>query len=88
MKRTEDEFVTYRQYWEFIEKYLPGYSHRDDVLRSDILLRFLTDEEVRDEDLKWIAAEFNSDKSLVKRELVRLEAKFAEESIKNFYDGI
>lgn len=33
-------------YWSFIETYLPDYSRRDDVLMSDILARFLDNEEI------------------------------------------
>ena len=41
-------------YWPFIEKNLPNYYRRDDVLYSDILMRYLSDEEVCETDLKWI----------------------------------
>lgn len=41
-------------YWRFIEKHLPKYSSNDDVLRSDILSRFIFDEEVCDEDYDWL----------------------------------
>lgn len=73
-------------FWRFIEKYLPNYSSRDDVLRDDILFRFITNDEVCEEDLAWIANDFNSDKKLVKEELVRLETKFAEEALGAYYN--
>ncbi len=36
-------------YWSFIETYLPDYSKWDDVLMSDILARFLDNEEIAEE---------------------------------------
>ena len=45
--------------WRFIEDYLPNYSSRDDILRNDILFRYLDDDDVCDEDMQWIQAEFN-----------------------------
>ena len=41
-------------YWRFIEKYLPKYSSNNDVLRSDILSRFIFDKEVQEEDYDWL----------------------------------
>ena len=71
--------------WNFIEEYLPNYSSRDDVLCDDILFRFISNDEVCKEDLVWIANDFNSDKNLVKKELVRLETKFIEEALAAYY---
>jgi len=31
-------------YWEFVEEWLPNYTHRDDVLGNDILTRYIDDE--------------------------------------------
>ena len=72
--------------WRFIEDYLPNYYSRDDVLRDDILLRFVEDEDVYEKDLTWIAHEFNSDKKLIKEELIRLETMFAEEALTAYYE--
>lgn len=55
---------------------------------SDILLRFLTGDEVEENDLQWIEDCFHSDRSLVKEELVRLETKFTEEALANFFEGV
>lgn len=41
-------------YWRFIEKHLSKYSSNNDVLRSDILSRFIFDEEVQEEDYDWL----------------------------------
>ena len=41
-------------YWRFIEKNLPKYSSDSNVLRSDVLSRFIFDEEVCEEDFEWL----------------------------------
>ncbi len=73
-------------FWNFIEKYLPNYYTRDDVLYDDILFRFIDDDNVSEEDLAWIAEEFNSDKKLIKDEIVRIETRFAEEALAAYYE--
>lgn len=74
--------------WRFFEKYLPNYYSRDDVLLDDILFKYIDGDEVCEEDMKWIEVEFNSDKTLVKEELVRLETKFATEALRSYYDSL
>lgn len=42
-------------YWDIIiSNYLPDYYHRDEVLQSDILSRYIDNEEVCEEDLEWL----------------------------------
>lgn len=42
-------------YWDIIiSNYLPGYTYRDEVLESDILGRYVENEEVCVEDLEWL----------------------------------
>lgn len=86
MNNTKQISNSYISTWRFIEDYLPNYSSRDDILRNDILFRYLDDDDVCDEDMQWIKAEFNGDKHLVKEELVRLEKGFFEESLKAYYE--
>ena len=76
---------SYYDSWHFIEDYLPNYSSRDDVLRDDILLRYYEDDDVCEEDIKWIQEEYQSDKHLLKEELVRLESRFMLESLQAYY---
>ena len=67
--------------------YLPNYSSRNDVLRDDILFRFIDGDEVCEEDLHWIDKEFNGDRNQVIEELIRLEKGFFEESLIAYYEA-
>lgn len=73
-------------FWRFIEEYMPNYYLRDDVLRDDILLRFVENEDIYEKDLDWIADEFDSNKKLIVEEIIRLETKFAEEALRAYYE--
>ena len=72
---------------QFIEEYLPDYYHRDDVLRSDILCRYLDNEDVDESDLQWIYQEFGSDKTKVQDALERLDMKLAHEALQNWLES-
>jgi hypothetical protein len=61
-------------YWDIIEKYLPDYSSSDEVLKSDILTRYIDDEEVSLEDLKWINEDIKT-KSKAKAMLFKIDKK-------------
>lgn len=76
---------SYYDSWRFIENYLPNYYHRDDVLRDDILLRYVDGDDVCEGDLSWIEEEFKDDKYLVKEELIRIESRLMEESLQAYY---
>lgn len=41
-------------YWNLVCEHLPNYYRRDDVLKSDILIRYVSGEEVSQEDLDWL----------------------------------
>ena len=71
----------------FIEKFLPDYYHDDDVLRSDILCRYLDNEDVDESDLQWIYREFGSDKAKVQDALERLDMELAYEALLNWLEG-
>ena len=75
-------------YWRFIEEYLPNYYSRDDVLRNDILFRYIDDDDICDEDMQWILSEFNGEKERDIKELINLEKGFLEESLKSYYSKI
>lgn len=72
--------------WSFVERYLPNYSFRDDILRDDILLRYVEDDYVSEDDLQWIEEEFHGNRLLVKEELIRLEVGFMAEALRTYYD--
>ena len=67
--------------WNFIEKYLPDYYHRDDILHYDIYTRFVDKEEVCESDLEWIYNDFGSDREKVIEEMNQMEKDFAYESL-------
>ena len=73
--------------WQFIEEYLPDYYHRDEVLRSDILCRYLDKEDVDESDLQWIFQEFGSDKTKVQDALERLDMELAYEALLNWLES-
>lgn len=54
MKEVKEYNDLPNNYWHFIGKHLPGYSSNNNVLRSDILSRFILDEEVKEEDYDWL----------------------------------
>lgn len=79
------DYTSYSNLWSFIEDYLPNYYSRNDVLRSDILFRYINNEDVSESDVKWIRKEFGTDLNAIKQESIRLEKKFVYESLDNFY---
>ena len=83
IKRTNN---SYHDAWRFIEDYLPNYYQRDDVLMDDILLRYIENDGVSEDGLKWIESEYHCDKKLVREEIVRLESGFMAEALQAYYD--
>lgn len=72
-------------YWPFIEEYLPDYSRRDDVLMSDILARFLDNEEIAEEDADMIASVYGNNKDLVRQELLGLDKGLMAEAMEAYF---
>lgn len=54
MKKAKTYLSLPNDYWWFVCEHLPDYSRRDDVLRSDILTRYTSGEEVSEDDLRWL----------------------------------
>jgi len=69
-------------YWSFIENHLPDYSSRDDVLHSDILIRYLDGEEVSESDLDWIAQLGTRAEVVV--ELIKIDSHLLEEALEAY----
>lgn len=87
MNNIENSDSPHNILWQFIEEYLPNYSSRDDVLLDDILTRFIEDDDVHEDDMVWIEAEFGCDKNLMKEELAQLETRFAQEALSVYYNS-
>ncbi|MBQ3629315.1 MAG: 6-phospho-beta-glucosidase [Bacteroidaceae bacterium] len=86
MKDIDKDNETYHSFWNFIAEWLPGYYSRNDVLESDILTRYVSDEEVWDKDLEWINQYHRGDKQLVLERLIDLETNFAKEALSAYYE--
>ena len=69
-------------YWPFIEKYLPDYYSREDVLHSDILTRYLDGEEVLEQDLPWIT-ELGTREDVV-AELIDIDSCLLQEALEAY----
>lgn len=82
------DYTNYSNIWGFIGEYLPNYHSRDDVLKSDILFRFIDGDEVIEEDRKWIKEEFGNDINAIKQECIRLDKIFVSEALDNFYEHL
>lgn len=67
-------------YWGFIGKYYPNYSHCDNVLLSDILTRKLDGEEISESDEEYIK---NWD---VRKELMELDKELLSRAFEAFFN--
>lgn len=67
--------------WAFIEKFLPDYYHRDDILHYDIYSRYIDHEDLAEGDAEWIYADFGSDKEKVEETIDQMEKEFAYEAL-------
>lgn len=76
----------YSDFWGFVAEYLLNYTSRNEVLRSDILRRFLDDEALCYDDFLMIYDEYGGNKENVKNALVELEASLAREALEAYYD--
>ena len=70
--------------WSFIERFLPDYYHRGDILHHDIYSRYLDNEELSEGDAEWIYADFGSNKEKVKETFDQMEKDFAYEALENW----
>lgn len=71
------------EYWHFIERHLPNYYSNDLVLRSDILWRYVKDDDVCDDDIEWIMAECK-DKNGALAEVARIDTLLFCDAIKAY----
>ena len=66
-------------YWDFIEKYYPGYFHCDSILLSDILTRKLDGEEICEEVEEYIK-DWDA-----RKELLQLDKELLGKAFENFF---
>lgn len=72
-------------YWAFISENLPGYSWRDDVLMSNILVKFLDDGDLAPEDAEMIREEFQDSKQKVAEYLRELDKALMAEAMESYF---
>ena len=72
--------------WSFIEKYLPDYYHRDDLLHSAIYSRYIDNEDLAEGDAEWIYSDYGSDKEKVKETIDQMEKEFAYEALASWLE--
>ncbi len=82
------DFSHYQELWVFISENLPNYFRRNDVLRSNILLRYYCGDNVDEMDKVWINKEFGNNRSLIKQECLRLEIRLVSEALQSFYEQL
>ena len=73
--------------WDFIERFLPDYYHRDDILHYDIYSRYVDGEELSEDDAEWIAADFGTDRERVRETIEQMEKDFAYEALTCWLEG-
>ena len=71
--------------WGFIERFLPNYSHRFDVLYYDLVSRYVDGEELDDDDLKLMELDFR-DIDEAQKWLHKKDKKFFLEAVEAAYD--
>lgn len=74
-------------YWDLIMDNLPCYSSDDRVLRSDILFRFIDNDEVADEDIANINREFKNRDEVIE-ELKRIDLILLKEAMDSYYNNL
>ena len=70
--------------WDIIGNFLIGYTSDDRVLYSDILYRYLNNEEIDANDILWIETTFKSRKE-IEHELNQIDDILLKEAIFDFY---
>lgn len=77
MEKVENYQELPENYWDVIAEHLPDYYRRDDVLKSDILTRYVNDEEVYEKDLEWLP----DSKEEARKQLEELDVRLYNEAI-------
>jgi hypothetical protein len=75
----------YRSVMDFIERFLPDYYTNPQVLETDLLWRYIGDEELSPEDEKLYKEQF-PDKKKALSELIEVESEILRECVEAFYN--
>lgn len=73
--------------WAFIERFLPNYYHRDDILHFDIYSRYIDNEDLSEGDAEWIYQTFGADREKVKQTIDQMEKNFAYEALSYYLEN-
>lgn len=74
----------YSNFWHFIESYLPNYYTRDDVLLSDMLFRYMTNDSMSFEDMQYIKDNYSTYND-ARNACKELDIKLATEALNNYF---
>lgn len=75
----------YSNFWHFIESYLPNYYTRDDVLLSDMLFRYVTNDSMSFADMQYIEENYSTYND-AQNACKELDIKLAIEALNNYYE--
>lgn len=70
-------------YWDFIANHLPSYYSDDNVARSDLLWRYVDNEEVDEQDIEALEEEFANKKEMLD-EIAKIGTELFKESLEAF----
>lgn len=74
----------YHRFTDFIEAILPNYHKSEEILEADILWRFILDEAISENDLKFIKTRFSTKKEAAER-LIQVETEITKICLEEFY---
>lgn len=74
----------YSNFWHFIESYFPNYYTRDDVLLSDMLFRYVTNDSMSFEDMLYIEENYSTYND-AQNACKELDIKLATEALNNYF---
>lgn len=86
VEKTLDDRERKSDYWNFISDYLPDYYTNDNVLLSNLLYRYLTEDDFEPEDKEMIESKYGSDKEKVRKYLCELDKSLMADAIDAYFD--
>lgn len=70
-------------YWDFIAKYLPDYTSNEDVAESDLLWRYIDNEEMYQHDIERLEKSYPTKKTML-NEIAKIETKLFKEAMEEY----